>query len=47
MVGFVPACVSEVAAEPGVVLFGKGTEPADAVDRVGNMLFGFSVGGQP
>ena len=47
MVGLVPAGVSEVAAEPGVVLFGKGTEPADAVDRVGNVLFGFSVGGQP
>ena len=47
MVGFVPAGVSEVAAEPGVVLFGKGTEPADAVDRVSDMLFGFSVGGQP
>lgn len=47
VVGLVPAGVSEVAAEPGVVLFGKGTEPADAVDRVGNVLFGFSVGGQP
>ena len=47
MVGFVPACVSEVAAEPGVVFFGKGTEPADALDRVGNVLFGFSIGGQP
>lgn len=47
VVGFVPAGVSEVAAEPSVVLFGKGTEPADAVDRVGDVLFGFSVGGQP
>ena len=47
MVGFVPAGISEVAAEPGIVLFGKGTEPADEVDRVGNVLFGFSVGGQP
>ena len=47
MVGLVPAGVSEVAAEPGVVLFGKGTEPADALDRVGNVLFGFSIGGQP
>lgn len=45
IVGFVPAGVDEVATEPSVVLFDKGAEPADAVDRVGDVLFGFSVGG--